>query len=88
MSVMSGGVHLSRTGRAMKSERGINDLAAKQIVARRAFSHLGALALNCSGAATPNADRKAPQPQRKCPQSTQSGYPEKGTELSTKLAGE
>ena len=33
----------------MNSERGINDLAANQIVVRRGFIHLGALALNCNG---------------------------------------
>jgi hypothetical protein len=74
MSVRSGAAHVSWTGRAMKSERGVNDLAVNQIVVRRGFSYLGALALNCSGPSAPNPDSGARQSQRKYPRST-SGCP-------------
>ena len=39
------GLQKSRAKRGVNSKRGINDLARNQIVLRRGFNHLGALAL-------------------------------------------
>jgi hypothetical protein len=55
------------------SERDINNLAANHIVLRRAFSHLGALALNWNRATALIRDSSAQKSQRESPLRNDSG---------------
>ena len=66
----------------MNSERRINNLAGNQIVFRRGFSHLGALALNWNGASPPNCDIKAQKFQRECQFPAPTGLSEKNLTVS------
>jgi hypothetical protein len=74
-------LHQSRTARPMNTEHGINNLSARQIELRRAFSHLGALALNGNRTISTEPDGRLQKSQRASPP-PQSSLPKTGGSAS------